>query len=522
MYRPVVLLIIDGLGIAPPGKGNAVANARTPTLNRLFTEFPSMLVAASGTAVGLTWGDVGSSEVGHTIIGAGRIISHGHPRIISAIDNGTFYENQVLGELMREVKSRGTQLHVAGIASHASPHGDLRYLIAVAELAKEVGLSQVYLHIFSDGRDAPKQSLVNYLTVIERHLKEIGVGSVASVIGRYYAMDRDMNWDRTRRAYELLTEGLGKKTSSVVAGVKSVLAENNGDEERMEAVAVVDGQGNPVVVQDGDGIIFTNLLPDRAKQLASTFLSDFLTFRRAVVRQNLLLASLESYGDGLPLRVAFSSPALHPSLGEVVSEAGLRQLRISESDKHTNITYHLDGGRILKLPQMDVELIPSTDPATHALVPAMNLPALTQTLLAAIQKRTHDVMMVNIPNPDAVGHSGNIGATVRAVEITDQELGRVVDAVLDAKGALVVTSDHGMAEEMLFSQSGEAHRYHTDNPVPLIVVAKELSGKGRNDSRAALTVGGLLTDVAPTVLELLGIAKPVAMTGVSVMERFSL
>ena len=494
-YRPVVLCVLDGWGIAPTGPGNAIAEAKTPRIDALFAEHPHAKLEASGRAVGLPDGVMGNSEVGHLTMGAGYVQYQELVRINDAIADGSFFANPALRSAAAAVRERGT-LHLMGLLSTGGVHADLGHLNALIELAEREGAKRVAIHAFLDGRDMPPRSALDLLPKV--------TGPIATIQGRYWAMDRDKRWDRTARAWRAIVDADAASAPGPGDAVKASYADGVGD-ELMEPRII----GNGARVEDGDAIIFFNFRPDRARQLTWAFMQDgFDGFAIARRPRGLTFVTMTDYKVDVPaVRVAFTPQEVTP-MAAVLADAGLRQLHTAETEKYAHVTYFFNGGREQPFPGEDRELVPSPKVATYDLKPEMSAAGVADVLAAAIAKGSYDFAIVNYANPDMVGHTGDIAATERAMAATDTAVGKTVDAALAAGGAVLLTADHGNAEEMLFPD-GSRNTQHSTNPVPVVFIA-------RDSSRYRVRDGGL-RDVAPTLLELLGLPVPARMTGRSLL-----
>ena len=490
-YRPVVLCVLDGWGIAPDDPGNAVTRASTPHLDDLMRRYPHAKLEASGRAVGLPDGVMGNSEVGHLTMGAGYIQYQELVRINDAIEDGSFYRNEALVAACRAARE-GT-LHLMGLVSTGGVHGDMKHLAALIELARRESVPRVALHAFLDGRDMPPRSALELLPRIEAR--------IATIQGRYWAMDRDKRWERTERAYNAIVDADAPRCRSPYEAVRECYEQPECGDELMEPRVV--GDGAPM--RDGDGVIFFNFRPDRARQLTWAIMQpDFTGFARRRVVRDLTFVTLTEYKVGLSnVRVAFP-PQEVISMAQIVSEGGLRQFHTAETEKYAHVTYFFNGGREEPFAGEDRTLVPSPKVATYDSQPEMSAPGVADALVSAIQSGQYDFAIVNFANPDMVGHTGDFDATRAAMVATDAAVGRVVDAVLAAGGCVLVTADHGNAEELRFPDGGR-NTQHTTNPVPVIFVA-------RDAERHAVRDGGL-RDVAPTLLGLLGLDVPARMTG---------
>ena len=495
--RPVVLCILDGWGIAPDGPGNVVTRAETPRLDAIMARYPHARLEASGRAVGLPDGVMGNSEVGHLTMGAGYIQYQELVRINDAIKDGSFFHNAALRGAAAAVRERGT-LHLMGLLSTGGVHADLAHLHALLELARREGATRVAVHLFLDGRDMPPRSALELLSKV--------AAPIATIQGRFYAMDRDKRWERTERAWNAIVDAKAPSAPSAADAVRECYAQADCVDERMEPRLV--GAGAPV--RDGDAIVFFNFRPDRARQLTWAFMQDaFAGFVRPRVPKDLTFVTLTDYKVGLPsVRVAFPTQPVTP-MAEILADAGLGQFHTAETEKYAHVTYFFNGGREEPFPGEDRTLVPSPKVATYDQWPEMSAVGVADTLVSAISSGAYDFAIVNYANPDMVGHTGDIAATERAMAATDAAVGRTVDAVLAAGGAVLLTADHGNAEEMLVPD-GSPNTQHSTNPVPVILIAADAE-------RYRVRDGGL-RDVAPTLLELLGLPAPERMTGRSLLS----
>lgn len=505
MKKPVLLMILDGWGIAPASSTNAAVAARTPNLDGYFACYPHTSLQASGREVGLPAGQIGNSEVGHLNIGSGRIIYQSLTRISKAIEDGDFFKNGVLCDTMERTREAGAALHLLGLVSDGGVHSHLTHLLALLELAKQYGLSRVYVHAFLDGRDVPPQSALTYLKELQQGMDGIGVGQIATVSGRYYAMDRDKRWERVERAYKALVLGEGAAAADAVSGVEASYAAGVTD-EFVEPLVIdgVDGR-----IKAGDGVIFFNFRPDRARELTRALHDeDFPYFARPLEARPVCFACMAQYDATIDAPVAYPPETIGDTLGQVLADHGMRQLRIAETEKYAHVTFFFNGG--VEEPNANEEriLIPSPKVATYDLQPEMSAEEVTQALLAELDKDKFDAIILNFANPDMVGHTGVLAAAVKAMEKVDDCTGRIVRRVLELGGTVCITADHGNLEKMA-EADGEPNTAHTTNPVPFIVVSREQHKLH----------SGILADIAPTLLELLHIEQPAAMTGRSLLEK---
>ena len=510
MKKPTVLLILDGYGERKEKDGNAIALANTPVMDKLKKEFPYVEGQASGLFVGLPDGQMGNSEVGHMNMGAGRIVYQELTRITKAIEDGDFFENKALKEAVEHCKKENTALHFMGLVSSGGVHSHIGHIYGLLELAKRVGLKKVYLHAFLDGRDTPPDSGKSFLMDVEKKMQELGVGEIATISGRYYAMDRDKNYDRVEKAYRAMVDGTGEKASSVEEAIDASYAKKVYDEFVLPTVIEKDGAVH--TVSDGDAMIFFNFRPDRAREICHAFCDDEFNFFNRGPRKKVFFVCFTDYDPTIPnKRVAFEKEEIHNTLGEVVSNLGKNQLRIAETEKYAHVTFFFNGGKEEPYENEDRILVPSPkEVPTYDLKPEMSCYTVTEKLTEAIRSGKYDLVVANFANPDMVGHTGVLSAAIKAIEVVDECMGKVVDAVESMNGNLFILADHGNADIMIDEKTGEPYTAHTTNPVPFILVSEE---------KHKLREGGCLADVAPTLLELMGIPQPKEMTGKSLLEK---
>ena len=510
MKKPTVLLILDGYGERKEKDGNAIALANTPVMDKLKKEFPYVEGQASGLFVGLPDGQMGNSEVGHMNMGAGRIVYQELTRITKAIEDGDFFENKALKEAVEHCKKENTALHFMGLVSSGGVHSHIGHIYGLLELAKRAGLKKVYLHAFLDGRDTPPDSGKSFLMDVEKKMQELGVGEIATISGRYYAMDRDKNYDRVEKAYRAMVDGTGEKASSVEEAIDASYAKKVYDEFVLPTVIEKDGAVHTVA--DGDAMIFFNFRPDRAREICHAFCDDEFNFFNRGARKKVFFVCFTDYDPTIPnKRVAFEKEEIHNTLGEVVSNLGKNQLRIAETEKYAHVTFFFNGGKEEPYENEDRILVPSPkEVPTYDLKPEMSCYTVTEKLTEAIRSGKYDLVVANFANPDMVGHTGVLSAAIKAIEVVDECMGKVVDAVESMHGNLFILADHGNADIMIDEKTGEPYTAHTTNPVPFILVSEE---------KHKLREGGCLADVAPTLLELMGIPQPKEMTGKSLLEK---
>jgi len=516
--RPVLLVIRDGWGERDEIEGNGVKLARTPYDDRWRAECPFTLVRAAGKDVGLPTGQMGNSEVGHLNLGAGFIVRQDITVIDDSIADGTFFTNPVLCTAFRTIRDRGTALHLMGLLGPGGVHSHVNHTKALLELAKREGLERVYVHLFTDGRDTMPQSGIEFARDLLAFMAERQIGRVASVVGRYYAMDRDKRWERTKQAYDLLTKGVGRPAPDALTAIQRSYDEGVTDEFIKPAV-IVDEAGQPVAtIGDGDAIVCFNFRADRVRQISRAFtLPDFDGFEREMLRDLIYIAMTE-YEKNMPYQVAFQNDDVAVPLAKVISDAGLRQFHAAETEKYPHVTFFFNGGREHPFPGEDWQIVPSPkDVPTYDLKPEMSAYGVRDVVLHAIASDQYDFILVNYANPDMVGHTGVIPAVVKACEVVDECTGAIVDAVVARGGVALVMADHGNAELMIDPETGGPHTAHTTNPVPTYLIAAP--GLGLDKGQVALRDGGRLADVAPTILDLLGLDPAPQMTGKSLIVR---
>lgn len=520
MHKPIVLAVLDGWGVSARAEGNAILQARKPNLDKYQRLYPNCLIQASGIGVGLAWGQMGNSEVGHLSIGSGRVLYQSLPRISLAIQDGSFFNNSVFKAAIQHVKTNNSTLHLIGLMSNGGVHSYFEHLLALLDLAAQEQLSQVKIHAFTDGRDAGIKEGVHFINRIKKKIEQVKTGQIASVTGRFYAMDRSNNWDRTEKAYQCLAQGVGEKVDNIELALLKYYEQGLTDE--FIPPTVVNGVENNTV-KENDAVIYFNFREDRARQLTKAFaLPSLSKFNRGDLIKNLFFTTMTEYEKDLPVEVAFPPIEINQTLGSVLSQYGYTQLRIAETEKYAHITYFFNGGKENSYPGEDRILIPSLPSTNYGKNPEMRSAEITERVLKEISQNRYDFILINYANPDMVGHTGDFEATKKAVEILDVLLGNLVENILALDGAVLITGDHGNAEEVINLQSGVIDTDHSNNPVPLYLIANEFKKNESRDSAGFLRYEsipvGILADVAPTILDLMGLPKPEEMTGMSLLR----
>ena len=506
MKKPLALIILDGFGKNCSDYGNAIVSAKTPNMDKLFATCPNTLIGASGMDVGLPEGQMGNSEVGHTNIGAGRVVYQELTRITKSIADGDFFENEALVGAIENCKKNGTALHLLGLLSDGGVHSHNKHLYGLLELAKKAGLEKLYVHGFMDGRDVPPSSGKDFVIELMKKMKEIGVGKVASVMGRYYAMDRDNRWERVEKAYAAMVYGEGNKTACPVCAMDDSYKAEVTDEFVIPTVTCEGGR-----ISANDSVVFFNFRPDRAREITRTFVDpEFNGFERKNGCFPLYYVCMTQYDAQMPnVNVAFKPQSLQNTFGQYIADKGLTQLRIAETEKYAHVTFFFNGGVEAPYENEDRALIASPKVATYDLKPEMSAYEVTDEMLARLDSGKYDVIILNFANCDMVGHTGVFDAAVAAVEAVDTCVGKVVDKILSMGGRALITADHGNADQM-YEPDGSPFTAHTTNPVPLLLVG---------DSEHTLKEGGRLADLAPTMLEMLGLEQPKEMDGKSLLAK---
>lgn len=503
-----MLMILDGFGKNTSEGGNAVQIANTPNIDELMKKNPTTLIHTSGLAVGLPEGQMGNSEVGHTNIGAGRIVYQELTRITKSIEDGDFFSNAELCEAIENCKKNNSKLHIMGLLSDGGVHSHMRHLFAVLELAKRKGFEDVYVHCFLDGRDTPPASAENYILKLEEKMKEKGIGKIATIEGRFYAMDRDKRWQRVEKAYNAMVKGEGIKATSAVMAIESSYQQEIFD-EFVEPTVICSGEKPIAKIENNDSVIFFNFRPDRAREITRTLVDkEFNDFQTENL--NVYFVCFTQYDETMPnVNVAFKPTVLENTFGEYISKKGLKQLRIAETEKYAHVTFFFNGGNEKQYEGEDRILVASPKVETYDMKPEMSAYEVTQKVVEQIENEKYDCIILNFANPDMVGHTGNLDAAVKAIEVIDECVGKIIKAIDKVKGILLMTADHGNAEQMIDYQTGEPHTAHTTNPVPLVLY-------GLEDVKLK---EGKLADLAPTMLDIMGLEKPEEMTGETLIEK---
>ena len=507
-HKLTMLMILDGFGKNENTNGNAIALANTPNIDKLMKKNPTTTIYTSGLAVGLPDGQMGNSEVGHTNIGAGRIVYQELTRITKAIEDGDFFSNEELSKAIEHCQKNHTKLHVMGLLSDGGVHSHIRHLFAILELAKRKGLEDVYVHCFLDGRDTPPASAESYLVKLEEKLREKEVGKIATLAGRFYAMDRDKRWQRIEKAYRAMVFGEGEKANSVEMAIESSYQKEIFD-EFVEPTVICNGDTPIATIEDGDSVVFYNFRPDRAREITRSLVDEeFNEFETK--KMNLHFVCFTQYDETMPsVKIAFKPTELKNTFGEYISKQGFKQLRIAETEKYAHVTFFFNGGNEKQYEGEDRILVPSPKVETYDLKPEMSAYEVCEKVVEQIKAEKYQSIILNFANPDMVGHTGNLEAAIKAIETMDECVQKIVEAINEVGGILLITADHGNAEQMIDYKTGEPHTAHTTNPVPLVIC-------GMEDIKLK---EGRLADLAPTMLDIMGLEKPEEMTGESLIER---
>ncbi len=519
--KPVVLVIMDGWGIAPPSKGNAVTLAKKPVFDYLIAHYPVLTLQASGEAVGLSWGEMGNSEVGHLNLGSGKIVYQTLPRINKSIEDGSFLKNKIFVKAAQQVKKNNSRLHLFGLVSNGGVHAHQDHLYALLDFCKAKQIEEVYIHAVLDGRDTKRDGGLDFIQQLQAKLAEVGTGKIATLLGRYYAMDRDNRWDRVEKAYLAMVAGKAERTAEdPVQVIQEAYSQENFDEEFIPTV-ITSGGKPTATIEDKDVVIFFNFRADRARQMTTAFtVPGFDKFKRAKEYKDLAFITMTEYEKNLPVDVAYPPDMIDYPLARVIADAGLNQLHAAETEKYAHVTFFFNGGKEDPFKNEDRLLVPSPAVATYDQKPEMSVAEINAKLIPEIKAGKHHFVVVNYANPDMVGHTGVIPATVKAIEAVDKHVGDLIKVVEDMGGVSLVTADHGNAEELINLQTGEVDKEHSTNPVPFIVVGKKFEGKtltpgldSADGDLSIVTPSGMLADVAPTILKLMEVDQPNDMVG---------
>lgn len=511
---PIVLIILDGWGLAPAWGGNAVEIASTPSIDYFWRHFPHTTIGASEEAVGLPEGEPGNSEVGHLNIGSGRVVHEGLSLINQTIKSGEFEQNPLFKEAINHIKKNHSAMHLMGLASKGGIHSHIEHLYALLRLLKKLGLEKAYLHLFTDGRDSPPTEAISIITKIKQEIQKIGLGSIASVSGRFYAMDRDHRWSRAEKVYLALVKKRCPIAVSPEAGISSSYRQEVTDEFILPFI--IETADRPFrSIKNNDAIIFFNFRSDRARELTSALtLDNFPYFDRGKKPENLFFITFVDYGEHFPVKVAFRAKNIEQTLAETISMAGMKQLHVAETEKYAHVTYFFNGGRENPFTKESRILISSPKVSTYDLKPEMSARQITKELLTKLNKNSFEFIVVNYANPDMVGHSGNLKAAIRACEVVSEEAGQVVDKVLKLKGTAIITADHGNAEQMIDPRSGKPFTEHTTSSVPFILINQEV-----REQKNLFRPDGKLADIASTILEIMGLKMPEEMEGRTLINQ---
>ncbi|MBQ8043947.1 MAG: 2,3-bisphosphoglycerate-independent phosphoglycerate mutase [Clostridia bacterium] len=509
--KQYMLMILDGVGLNDDETGNAFKLASTPNIDRLVARYPNAYLKTSGLSVGLPEGQMGNSEVGHTTIGSGRVVYQDLTQITEKIKSGEFFKNKVLLDAVEHVKRNDSKLHIFGLLSDGGVHSHTEHIFALLELAKREGVEQVYVHAFMDGRDTSPTSGVDYIRSLENKCKELGIGRLSTIMGRFYAMDRDKRWDRVEAAYNAMTLGEGKHFKTAERAVENSYECQEFD-EFIKPIVIVNDEEKPIgLVESKDAVIFANFRPDRAREISHAFTDNAFTgfVRKSGKLSSLRYVSMTEYDETLEnVKVAYKKEEIKETLGEFLSKRGYTQLRIAETEKYAHVTFFFNGGEEKEYNGESRILVPSPKVATYDLKPEMSAYEVTDKLIEAMESKQHDVIVINYANGDMVGHTGNLDAAIQAVEALDKCVGRVMDKLVELGGEAIIIADHGNCEQMIDSNTGEALTSHTTFDVPVIVVS----------DRVRAIEPGSLADVAPTLIDLMGLNKPKEMTGSSIVK----
>ena len=520
--RPVVLLILDGFGISFEKRGNPVAAAKIPNLKYISENYPGTTLRASGIEVGLSWGEMGSSEVGHANIGAGLVVYQNLSKINLAIKSKEFFKLPAWGKAVNHAVKNNSAIHLLGIISSGGVHSHIDHLIAILRAIKDLKFKgKVFIQAFADGQDAPPQSALKFINALEAELRRLEIGKIASISGRYYGLDKGDNWDRVKKSYDCLIEGIGNKSLTAEKAISESYGKGIKDEQ-IEPTVITEENGEPVgLLKDNDALIFFHFRADRARELTQAFIfENFNKFKRRKLK-NLLFIPLTQYGLDYPLEPAFPLQNIKEPLAKVISDAGKQQFHIAEKEKYAHVTYFFNGGAEKEFPGEDRIIIPSKNAQSYELIPEMSAYEITKELTVKIKSGKYDFLVANLANGDIVGHTGNFKAGIKAVETLDDCIGKIMKETLENAGTLIITADHGNVEEMINLETGEIDKEHSTNPVPLWIISPENKKPTGKRSENQIAPEGILADVAPTILDIMKIPKPEEMTGASLLNLIS-
>ncbi|OGE74205.1 MAG: phosphoglycerate mutase (2,3-diphosphoglycerate-independent) [Candidatus Doudnabacteria bacterium RIFCSPLOWO2_02_FULL_42_9] len=524
-YKKMVLVVLDGFGIATDSRGNAVTQAHPANFDYLVNNFPACTLQASGATVGLPWGEMGNSEVGHLNLGAGRIVAQDLARITLSIDDRSFFTNPVLLAAAEHVKKNNSALHLMGLASTGGVHSHIEHLYALMGLAAEQGLTQVFIHMFLDGRDTPPQIALETIQKLNQKIEELGVGKIATITGRFYAMDRGEHWNLTEQTYRAMAYGIGKTAYSALEAIQDSYSQDIYDEMVVPTVIVQSG-GKPVLIESNDAVICFNFRPDRVQQITRAFVSpDLDKFKQPrKYLENLLFVTMTEFGRDYPVQVAFQTKDVTNTMSEIISQQGLRQFHIAESEKYAHVSLFFNGGKTTPFPGEDWRIVssPASNYQNYLDVPEMSARQVTEELIAKFSEN-YSFYLINFANGDMVGHTGDLNASIQSITVLDECIKKIADACLKEDICLIITADHGNVEELIDHRSGGIDKEHSTSPVPFILVSEQFRLKNAKQDGvaglASMIPVGVLSDVAPTMLELMGTQKPPEMTGVSLLDQ---
>ncbi len=522
--KPLVLIILDGWGVAPPSAGNAISQAKTPYIDKLIKSYPAMTLHASGEEVGLSWGEIGNSEVGHMNLGAGKLIYQNLSRINRSISDGSFFTNKAFLAAIEHAQKNKSSLHLMGLTSSGNVHSSIEHLYSLLDLCARSKLKNVFVHAFLDGRDMPYNSGLDFIQKLEQKMNELKVGKIASISGRFFAMDRDNHWDRIESAYSAMVLGEAKGKFTLAKEAVQASYDNKVYDEEFLPVVMIDEHKKPIrLIQNNDSVIFFNFRSDRAREITKAIiLPGFEKFPRSYL-ENIHFVAMTEYEKDLPVEIAFTPEAINEPLAKVLADNGLKQLHIAETEKYAHVTFFFNGGRETPFENEERILIPSPRISAYDKKPEMSAKIITKKASEAIMNNSYDFIVINFANSDMVAHTGNLKATIKACEVIDDCLKRLLEIILAKDGLAIITADHGNAEEIINPQSNEIDKEHSTYPVPFILVGKQWEGKTGgvkeipNSDLSLVQPSGILADVAPTILKIMNLPIPEEMTGKSLI-----